>query len=93
MRPILTLLALPSLTLCAACALTVQGPNARCSELIPPTWKEPVEGAAVPEGTGLADWMAAFVAAAGQLEKANGRTADTIGIVERCETMVNDTRK
>jgi hypothetical protein len=28
----------------------------------------------------------------GQLEKANGRTTDTIGIVNTCETMVNDAR-
>jgi len=37
-------------------------------------------------------WASAYVGMSGQLEKANGRTTDAIGIVERCETMVNAAR-
>lgn len=51
-------------------------------------------------GNALADalaavkaWAGAYVAADGQLAKANGRTADTIGIVRRCEAMINATRR
>lgn len=64
----------------------------RCTSLIPNTWQTPVEGAAVPEGVDVKDWMAGFVAQAGQLEKANGRTLDTIQIVTNCEELVNASR-
>jgi len=37
-------------------------------------------------------WAAAYVASEGQLAKANGRTADAIGIMQRCEAMVNAAR-
>lgn len=33
----------------------------------------------------MADWIAFGDAQTAQLDKANGRTADAIGIVERCE--------
>jgi hypothetical protein len=55
-------------------------------------WQKPVEGAAVPDGTAVGDWMAAFVAQAGQLEKANGRTTDTISIIKNCEDLINASR-
>lgn len=83
------------------------GPSARCSELVPAGWTDPVKGASVPENAPVvlgmpltaavvaaivAPWQAGFVAQAGQLEKANGRTADSITIVSRCEAMLNATR-
>lgn len=92
MRKTRLLLALPLSLLSVACSHTVTGPNARCSQLIPNTWNKPVDGAAVPDSVVLNDWMAAFVAQAGQLEKANGRTIDTIDIVTKCEDLVNASR-
>ena len=57
-----------------------------CSVLIPGEWKKPIEGAPLPgENAAIADWIAALFAQTGQLEKANGRVTDTIGIIERCE--------
>lgn len=40
----------------------------------------------------IGPWASAYVGMSGQLEKANGRTADTIGIVATCERMVNEAR-
>ncbi|RSY83102.1 hypothetical protein DAH66_12600 [Sphingomonas koreensis] len=42
-------------------------------------------GAPLPAGDTVGDWVAFADAQTAQLDKANGRTADTIGIVERCE--------
>ena len=47
----------------------------------------------MPEGTDVKAWMAGFVAQAGQLEKANGRTLDTISIIKNCEELVNASRQ
>ena len=41
--------------------------------------------AALPEGVTVGDWVAFADAQTGKLDEANGRTRDTIGIVERCE--------
>lgn len=49
-------------------------------------------GYAIPAGDALSDWQAAFVGQAGQVEKANGRTADAISIYEGCEKLVNGAR-
>ncbi|QNA85131.1 hypothetical protein G4G27_14855 [Sphingomonas sp. So64.6b] len=59
-------------------------PNA-CSSLIPDNWRVPVAGAPLPQGKSVGDWVAFGDAQTGQLDKANGRTADTIAIVSRCE--------
>ncbi len=42
-------------------------------------------GAALPAGETVADWIAFGDAQTAQLDKANGRTRDAIGIVTRCE--------
>lgn len=42
-------------------------------------------GAPLPAGDTMGDWIAFGDAQTAQLDKANGRTADAIGIVERCE--------
>lgn len=43
-------------------------------------------GAPLPDdGATVGDWIAFGDAQTGQLDKANGRTADTIAIVSRCE--------
>ncbi len=39
----------------------------------------------LPDGNVVGDWIAAFDGQTGQLDKANGRTSDAIGIIERCE--------
>lgn len=56
-----------------------------CSTLLPDSWREPVPGAPLPQGDTVGDWIAFADAQTGQLDKANGRTADSIAIVERCE--------
>lgn len=38
-----------------------------------------------PQPASVGDWVAFGDAQTGQLDKANGRIADAIGIVERCE--------
>ena len=40
----------------------------------------------------VAPWATGYVAMSGQLTKANGRTADAVTIVSRCEAMVNAAR-
>ncbi|WP_447724656.1 hypothetical protein [Sphingomonas koreensis] len=42
-------------------------------------------GAPLPAGNTVGDWISFGDAQTAQLDKANGRTADAIGIVERCE--------
>lgn len=56
-----------------------------CSTLIPDAWATPVPGTALPEGSTVGDWVAFGDAQTGQLDKANGRTADTLAIIGRCE--------
>jgi hypothetical protein len=60
-----------------------------CSSLIPSEWKQSVEGVDPPGASGrptvIADWQVAFDGQTGRLDQANGRTKDSIGIVERCE--------
>lgn len=56
-----------------------------CSTLIPDSWREAVPGAPLPKGDTVGEWVTFGDAQTGQLDKANGRTADTVGIIERCE--------
>lgn len=66
-----------------------------CSTLVPQDWRAGVANAPAParierEGPAadldrLKEWINFGVAQTGQLEKANGRTADALGIIERCE--------
>lgn len=61
-----------------------------CSQLVPSNWRTGVASAALPARTEddrerLNEWINFSVRQTGQLEKANDRTADTIGIIERCE--------
>lgn len=56
-----------------------------CSKLVPDSWRKPVAGAPLPAGDVVGDWIAFADAQTGQLDKANGRTSDAIGIIERCE--------
>lgn len=93
MRTASLIIAMSGAVLLAGCASTVRLPEARCSQLVPQTWEAGIEGADIPPGDETAEWQKAFVQQTGQLEKANGRTADAIGIVQRCEAMVNEARQ
>lgn len=58
-----------------------------CSTMIPSSHRLPVPGAELPAGDLSAGRLAVFAdAQTGQLDKANGRTADVLEIVERCES-------
>jgi hypothetical protein len=83
----LSILALPLLaaTACAAGPLTVTTQAAGCASLIPPEWRGGVDGAELPSGDTVGDWIAFADAQTGKLDQANDRTSSTIGIVERCE--------
>lgn len=75
--------------------------KAPCSTLVPEEWRAGVSGYPAPESVTLPpvsdpgaisayewmarEWMKFGVGQTGQLVKANGRTADAIGIIERCE--------
>lgn len=86
-------LTLPLILLCAMLALPgcvgappiVSTPGA-CSSLLPSQWRDGVPGAPLPAGNEVGDWISFGDAQTAQLDKANGRTVDAIGIVERCET-------
>jgi hypothetical protein len=82
MRTILAVAAL-SLSACAAPIVTTQ--TVACSSLLPPSWKQGVEGAPLPDGNTVGDWIAFGDAQTGKLDQANGRTKDAMEIVERCE--------
>lgn len=45
-----------------------------------------------PADVELREWQKAFVGQSGQLEKANGRQADTVSIFKGCEKLINDAR-
>lgn len=56
-----------------------------CSGYIPAAWRQPVPGAPLPTGGQVADWIVFGDQQTGQLDKANGRQADTLHIIETCE--------
>jgi hypothetical protein len=74
-------LALPA---CVGGGLIATTPSA-CSALIPDNWRLGVEGAELPAGDTVGDWIAFADAQTGKLDVANGRTADSLAIIERCE--------
>lgn len=69
---------------CAGSPVIVATPSA-CSTLIPDSWRQPVPGADLPDGNTVGDWVAFGDAQTGQLDKANGRTVDSLAIISRCE--------
>ena len=87
-RALMRLLTLCLLTLpvagCVGMPPIVAAPSA-CSSLIPEAWRLPVEGAPFPSGDAISDWIIFADAQTARLDQANGRTADAIGIIERCE--------
>lgn len=83
----LFILTLPMLGLeaCAGAPSIVTPSAAGCSSLIPTAWSEGVEGAPLPDGNSVGDWVSFADAQTGRLDIANERTKATIGIVSRCE--------
>lgn len=68
-------------------------PASDCSSLVPDTWRAGVPGADLPAGGTVGDWIAFSDAQTGQLDKANGRTVDTLAIVGKCEQRDRDVAK
>ena len=93
MRPSIPLLAMLACAACAGGPPIVAASAASCSSLVPDNWKQGVAGADLPIGNVLADWIAFGDAQTGKLDQANGRTADAIAIVERCEARERDALK
>lgn len=79
------LFAMPALGACVGGPPVVTTQGAGCSQLLPADWRQPVEGAPIPEGNTVGDWIAFGDAQTGRLDIANDRTVSAIGIVERCE--------
>ena len=80
----------PPLFAALACAACVGAPpivtaKSACSSLLPTDWEKGVEGALIPDGETVADWVAFADAQTGQLDKANDRYRAATGIVRRCE--------
>lgn len=92
MRLPATAMLLPIALLAGCAATVVRGGASNCSDLLPAEWEKGVEPVEQPVSAKLPDghddarpWQAGFVGQTGQLEKANGRTSDAIGITRRCE--------
>ena len=69
---------------CVGGGLILAAPSA-CSALIPDNWHQPVAGADIPEDHTIGGWIAFADAQTGRLDVANGREADTLAIIARCE--------
>lgn len=82
---------LPALLL-SGCATTVLAPPSDCLAYIPDSWREPVPGAALPDGMDARAWMQFGVETEGALGKANGRTGDIIHLMTVCERNANKAR-
>jgi hypothetical protein len=83
MRTILAAILALSLSACAAPIVTTSPSS--CATLLPAEWKKGVEGAELPSGNTVGDWIAFGDAQTGKLDIANDRTVSSIGIIERCE--------
>ncbi len=93
--PPFNLRAIPLMLMLLAAAGCVQSPPVfapppACSSLLPTDWSTPVPDAPAPtKATAALDqlkaWIGFGIGETGQLQKANGRTRDAIGIVQRCE--------
>jgi hypothetical protein len=59
--------------------------SSACSSLLPDDWLAGVQGAPLPDGQTVGDWVAFADAQTGQLDKANDRYKAAVGIVGRCE--------
>jgi hypothetical protein len=69
---------------CVSAGPIVAAPSS-CSTLIPDSWRAGVEGAPLPDGDEVGDWIVFGDQQTGRLDVANGRQADTLAIIQRCE--------
>jgi len=69
---------------CAGTPIVTATPSS-CAALLPEEWAKGVEGAPLPDGNTVADWVSFADATVGKLDQANDRTKSAIGIVSRCE--------
>ncbi|MEN3973128.1 hypothetical protein WJS89_10650 [Sphingomicrobium sp. XHP0235] len=60
---------------------------ANCATLIPDNWRTGVEGAELPYGDTVGEWVAFSDAQTGKLDQANDRQAATMHIIEKCEEL------
>ena len=88
-RTLALMLALPATLASAACvsapAIQVTTVAGSCSKLIPDDWTAGVPGAPLPKDNTLGQWVAFADGQTGQLDKANGRTKDSLAILRACE--------
>ena len=73
------------LLILAACTSTVTATPNSCISVIPVEWRAGVPGVPLPSNDTIGEWIAFGDGQTGKLDQANGRTRDTIEIVERCE--------
>ena len=71
--------------LLVGCAPTITATPNSCISVIPTEWRAGVPGVALPSNDTIGEWIAFGDGQTGKLDQANGRTRDTIEIVERCE--------
>lgn len=81
---------LASLALSGCVSSSVYATKSDCSQLVPAAWRDGVPNAAPPpqspdELEQLKAWINFGIAQTGNLQTANSRTADAVGIIERCE--------
>jgi hypothetical protein len=77
---------------CASQPLVIR-PASACSTLVPEGWRDGVDSAPIPTEDTVGKWIAFGDAQTGQLDKANGRTSDTLSIVQKCEARDAETAK
>jgi hypothetical protein len=69
---------------CVSAGPIIAAPSS-CSTLIPDSWRAGVEGAPLPDGETIGDWLAFADAQTGRLDVANDRLASSLHIVSACE--------
>lgn len=86
MRLLIPLSAALLLSACAGGPPIVAAPSA-CSSLVPSSHRQPVPGADLPplQSAVVGDWVKFGDAQTAQLDKANGRHADDLEVIENCE--------
>ena len=79
-----------ALTACAGAPPIVTASGADCAGLVPNEWRAGVAGAPLPPDEAVVgDWIVFADEQTGRLDRANGRLADAMSIVETCEANAN----
>lgn len=72
------------LSACASPRVVFQNASP-CSDLVPDEWRKGVASAPPPQQLEVGQWVAFGDAQTGNLDTANGRLVDSLGIIEGCE--------